>query len=58
MLGTKVLPLSGKFRRKTIDRVEEIFENAMDMFEQKVKEQEESAKAQEPEKPKRQFVTE
>lgn len=56
--GTKVLPLSGKFRRKTIDRVEEIFENAMDMFEQKVMEQEESAKAQKPEKPKRQFVTE
>lgn len=54
--GTKVLSLSGKFRRKTIDRVEEIFENAMDMFEEKVKEQ--TATEKQTEKPKRQFVTE
>ena len=54
--GTKVLTLSGKFRRKTIDRIDEIFENAMDMFEEKVKEQ--TIKEKQTEKPKRQFVTE
>jgi colicin import membrane protein len=55
--GTKVLPQSGKFRRKTIDRIEEIFENAMDMFETKVKE--EKAKENKEEKvQKRQFVVE
>lgn len=30
--GTKLYPRSGKFRIKTIDRVEEIFENCMDAF--------------------------
>lgn len=55
--GTKVLSGSGKFRRKTIDRVNEIFENAMDMFETKVKE--EKAKENKAEKvQKRQFVVE
>ena len=55
--GTKVLPQSGKFRRKTIDRIEEIFENAMDMFETKVKEK--KAKENKEEKvQKRQFVVE
>lgn len=55
--GTKVLPQSGKFRRKTIDRIEEIFENAMDMFEQKAKE--EKAKENKGGKvQKRQFVVE
>ena len=48
--GNKVLPASGKFRRKTIDRIEEIFNNAMDMFEEKAKE---DANMQ-----KRQFVVE
>ena len=55
--GTKVLSGSGKFRRKTIDRVNELFENAMDMFEEKVKEdkakEQNAAKVQ-----KRQFVVE
>lgn len=32
---TKLYPRSGKFRRKTVDRVEEIFEAAMDAFEEK-----------------------
>lgn len=54
--GTKVLPLSGKFRRKTIDRMEELFENAMDMFEEKMKE--EKAKESETKVQKRQFVVE
>ena len=55
--GTKVLPQSGKFRRNTIDRIEEIFENAMDMFETKVRE--EKAKENKEEKvQKRQFVVE
>ena len=54
--GTKVLPQSGKFRRKTIDRIEEIFENAMDMFEEKVRE--EKSKQQETKVQKRQFVVE
>ncbi|MEE1287849.1 MAG: DUF4468 domain-containing protein [Bacteroidaceae bacterium] len=54
--GTKVLSGSGKFRRKTIDRVNEIFENAMDMFEEKVKE--EKSKQQETKVQKRQFVVE
>ena len=31
---TKLLPRSGKFRRKTIDRVEEIFANAREAFEE------------------------
>ena len=54
--GTKVLSGSGKFRRRTIDRVNEIFENAMDMFEEKVKE--EMAKQKEEKVQKRQFVVE
>ena len=31
--GTKLYPHCGKFRKKTIDRVEEIFEDCMDVFE-------------------------
>ena len=31
--GTKLYPRCGKFRRKTIDRVEEIFTGARDAFE-------------------------
>ncbi len=31
---TKLYPKSGKFRRKTVDRMEEIFDDAMDAFEQ------------------------
>ena len=54
--GTKVLSGSGKFRRKTIDRMNEIFENARDMFEEKVKE--EMTKQQETKVQKRQFVVE
>ena len=30
--GTKLYPRSGKFRRLTIDRVEEIFQGFMDAF--------------------------
>lgn len=55
--GTKVLSGSGKFRRHTIDRMKEIFDNAMDMFENRIKEEkarEENADT----KPKRQFVIE
>lgn len=33
--GTKLYPKSGKFRRKTVDRVEQIFEGFMDAFEPK-----------------------
>ena len=54
--GTKVLPLSGKFRRKTVDRMEELFNNAMDMFEEKIKE--EKSKENETKVQKRQFVIE
>lgn len=32
---TKLYPKSGKFRRKTVDRTEEIFDEAMDLFEAK-----------------------
>ena len=32
--GTKLYPRSGKFRRKTVDRVEEIFAGAREQFEQ------------------------
>ena len=35
--GTKLYPRSGKFRIKTIDRIEEIFEDCMDTFEDKRK---------------------
>ena len=50
---------SARFRRKTVDRVKAIFENAMDMFEQKVQEKkdQEEAKKTEPVK-KRKFVEE
>ncbi len=55
--GTKVLSGSGKFRRNTIERVNEIFNNAMDMFEAQGQEKEaqekEAAKVQ-----KRKFVVE
>lgn len=55
--GKKVLSGSGKFRRNTIERVNEIFENAMDMFESKALEKEaqdkKDAKVQ-----KRKFVEE
>lgn len=32
---TKLLPISGKFRIKTVDRVNEIYETAMDAFDEK-----------------------
>lgn len=35
--GNKLLPLSGKFRRKTVDRMDDIFTRAMDMFENRMK---------------------
>lgn len=35
--GTKLYPRSGKFRIKTIDRVDDIFQNCMDAFEQSSK---------------------
>ncbi|MBR4161086.1 MAG: DUF4468 domain-containing protein [Bacteroidaceae bacterium] len=54
--GTKVLPASGKFRRSTIDRAQEIFDNAMDMFEEQAKAAE--VKTQETKVQKRQFVVE
>lgn len=47
---TKLYPKSGKFRRKTIDRMEQIFDDAMDLFEK-----EEEA---EPAKPARKAVVE
>ena len=34
--GTRLYPRSGKFRIKTIDRVEKIFEDCMDAFEERV----------------------
>ncbi len=37
--GTKLYPRSGKFRRKTVDRVNEIFNGARDVFEQPQPEQ-------------------
>lgn len=55
--GTKVLPKSGKFRRATINRVNEIFNNAMDMFEDLIKE-EKAKEKQETKVQKRQFVVE
>ena len=36
---TKLYPRSGKFRRKTIDRVKEIFEGAMDCAEEQAEKQ-------------------
>ncbi len=54
--GTKVLSGSGKFRRRTIDRVEEIFNNAMDMFEAQGQEKEAKEKATKVQK--RKFVEE
>lgn len=33
--GKKLYPRSGKFRKKTIDRIEDIFNGAMDAFEEK-----------------------
>ncbi len=37
--GTKLLPVSSKFRRKTVDRVEAIFAGAREAFETPIKEQ-------------------
>jgi hypothetical protein len=34
--GTRLYPRSGKFRRKTVDRVEEIFQGVMDIFSTKI----------------------
>ena len=39
--GTKLYPRSGKFRRKTVDRVEEIFEGAKAAFQTESEEYEE-----------------
>jgi hypothetical protein len=50
--GTKLYPRSGKFRKKTIDRMEAIFEGAMDAFEDKPEPK------PEPEKKKRSNVIE
>ena len=49
---TKLYPISGKFRRKTVDRMEELFDTAMDAFEV------EEPKKVEPVKPKRKTVVE
>ena len=51
---------SARFRRKTVNRVKAIFENAMDMFEQKVQEQKdlEEGKKGAAEVKKRKFVEE
>lgn len=53
--GTALLPMSAKFRRKTVDRMNEIFDKAMDMCEVKVKQQAETSKPKEV-KNKRKFV--
>ena len=42
--GNKLLPKSNKFRRKTVDRAEELFNEIMDVFEQKAQENEKEAK--------------
>lgn len=55
--GTKLLPQSGKFRRKTIDRVQAIFAAAMDTIEGKMQSGE-MTNNNETIKPKRQFVKE
>ena len=55
--GTKLLPQSGKFRRKTVDRVQAIFAAAMDTIEGKIQNGEMTNK-NETIKPKRQFVEE
>lgn len=54
--GSKLLPKSNKFRRKTVDRAEEIFEEIMDIFEQKAL-QDEKAKKQEPVEPQKKLRT-
>ena len=55
--GTKLLPQRGKFRRKTVDRVQAIFAAAMDTIEGKIQNGEMTNK-NETIKPKRQFVEE
>lgn len=55
--GTKLLPKSNKFRRKTVDRAEEIFEQIMDDFEQKALQEEKKAESV-PAKKIRSHVTE
>lgn len=37
--GTKLYPISGKFRRKTVDRVESIFKQAREEFEKEVRQE-------------------
>ena len=55
---TKLRKGSGKFRRKTCDRVQQIYDKMMDFFEEEAAEEEAKAKAEEPVRPKRKFVTE
>lgn len=55
--GNKVLSGSGKFRRNTIERVEEIFNNAMDMFEAQGQEKE-ALEKKDTKVQKRKFVVE
>lgn len=57
---TKLLWGSGKFRKKTVDRIEQIFESAMDAFEEESIQQEQRRKeeAAKPAKKVRSFVKE
>lgn len=55
--GTRIFPRSGKFRKKTIDRVGQIFENLMDLFEAEAKDAATKATSAPAEK-KRKFVEE
>ena len=50
--GNKLLPKSNKFRRKTVDRAEEIFNEIMDVFEQNAL-QEQQAKENKPAEPEK-----
>ncbi len=43
--GNKLLPKSNKFRRLTVDRAEQLFEDIMDTFEENAKQEENAAKS-------------
>ena len=55
---TKLMNGSGKFRRKTCDRIEQIFDKMMDFFEEEAKEEDAKQKAVPVQEKKRTFITE
>lgn len=56
--GTKLTRGSAKYRRKTVDRVNAIFEQVMDLFEDEAEAQQQKEKKEKPQAKKRKHITE